>query len=119
METRSGSSLRLIAPAALIAFGIALMIVIATGGPAHKGSGNQPTKQEQKDLGLKVTGNHKPHQPKPAPPPQQQQSEYVVQTGDTLGGIASKTGVTVEKLQQLNPHLDPQALVSGQRIKLK
>src|SRR5205085_2465040 len=118
METRPGSSLRLIAPVALVAFGIALMIVIATGGPSHKGSANRPTSQEQKDLGLKVTGNHRPNQAKPAPP-QPPQTEYVVQTGDTLGGIASKTGVTVVKLQQLNPRLDPQALVSGQRIKLK
>ncbi|MEA2351873.1 MAG: LysM domain, partial [Thermoleophilaceae bacterium] len=44
---------------------------------------------------------------------------YVVKTGDTLGSIAQKTGVPVEKLQELNPTLDPQALVSGQRIKLR
>ncbi|HEY1360039.1 MAG TPA: LysM domain-containing protein [Thermoleophilaceae bacterium] len=44
---------------------------------------------------------------------------YTVKTGDTLGGISAKTGVPVEKLQELNPGLDPQALVSGQRIKLR
>lgn len=117
MDTRLGSSVRLIAPAALIAFGIALMIVVATGGGHHKGSANQPTKQERKDLGLKASGNRKPTQAPPRPSPQQ--AEYVVQTGDTLGSIASKTGVSVDQLQQLNPHLDPQALVSGQRIKLR
>ena len=44
---------------------------------------------------------------------------YIVQAGDTLGEIAAKTGVTLEELQVLNPELDPQALVSGQRIRLK
>ena len=41
------------------------------------------------------------------------------QGGDTLAGIAEKTGVTVERLQELNPDLDPQALVAGQKIKLR
>jgi len=44
---------------------------------------------------------------------------YVVKAGDTLAGIAQTTGVPVEMLQELNPNLDPQALVSGQRIRLK
>ncbi len=42
-----------------------------------------------------------------------------MKTGDTLGAIAEKTGVTVERLQTLNPDLDPQALLSGQKIKLR
>jgi len=118
MKIRHGSSARLLAPAALIAFGISLMIVLATGGGHHSGSGNQPTRAERRDLGLKASGNRKPpkqavHVSRP------QQADYVVQTGDTLGSIASKTGVSVDKLQRLNPHLDPQALVSGQRIKLR
>ncbi|HKF80363.1 MAG TPA: LysM domain-containing protein [Thermoleophilaceae bacterium] len=42
-----------------------------------------------------------------------------MKTGDTLGGIAAKTGVSVDKLQELNPGLDPQGLVSGQKVKLR
>ena len=38
---------------------------------------------------------------------------------DTLGLIAEKTGVPVERLQELNPELDPQNLVVGQRVKLR
>jgi len=93
------------------------MIVVASGGSHHKGSASQPTKVERRDLGLHASGNRRPNQPPPRPQPQQ--TEYVVQTGDTLGSIASKTGVSVNRLQQLNPHLDPQALVSGQRLKLR
>ena len=38
-----------------------------------------------------------------------------MKTGDTLGAIAEKTGVPVEQLQELNPELDPQALVRARR----
>lgn len=58
----------------------------------------------------------------PAKTPRQSRRKrrnYTVKAGDTLGGIAEKTGVTVERLLVLNPQLDPQALVAGQRIKLR
>jgi LysM repeat protein len=44
---------------------------------------------------------------------------YVVQSGDTLTAIAAKTGVSVAEIQQLNPSIDPQILVEGQRLKLR
>jgi LysM repeat protein len=44
---------------------------------------------------------------------------YVVQGGDTLGTIAQATGVPIDELLTLNPSVDPQGLVSGQRIKLR
>jgi hypothetical protein len=44
---------------------------------------------------------------------------YTVEPGDSLTSIADKTGVSVNKLTQLNPDLDPQALISGQRVRLR
>ncbi|HEY1594814.1 MAG TPA: LysM domain-containing protein [Thermoleophilaceae bacterium] len=44
---------------------------------------------------------------------------YTIKTGDTLGAIAIKTGVSVSTLQDLNPGLDPQGLVAGQKLKLR
>lgn len=41
---------------------------------------------------------------------------YTIQSGDTLGSIAAKTGTTVAKLEQLNPGIDPNALHVGQTI---
>ncbi len=38
------------------------------------------------------------------------QKYYVVQPGDTFAGIAHKEGVSVPKLEQLNPNLDTQLL---------
>jgi hypothetical protein len=39
-----------------------------------------------------------------------QQKYYVVQPGDTFAGIAAKEGISVHKLEQLNPNLDTQLL---------
>jgi LysM repeat protein len=44
---------------------------------------------------------------------------YTVEPGDSLTSIADKTGISVNKLTQLNPDLDPQALISGQRVRLR
>lgn len=44
---------------------------------------------------------------------------YVVQNGDTLTSIARKVGVSVTRIQELNPGLDPQILVSGEKLKLR
>jgi LysM repeat protein len=44
---------------------------------------------------------------------------YVVKAGDTLVEIANDTGVPIEELLSLNPSIDPQGLVTGQRVKLR
>ncbi len=44
---------------------------------------------------------------------------YTVQSGDTLGGIAAKTGTTVARLEQLNHGIDPKALRVGQTIRVQ
>jgi len=44
---------------------------------------------------------------------------YTVKLNDNLGLIAEKTGVSVERLETLNPDLDPQNLIVGQKIKLR
>jgi LysM repeat protein len=44
---------------------------------------------------------------------------YVVQSGDTLIEIARDTGVSVRRIEALNPGIDPQILISGERLKLR
>jgi hypothetical protein len=44
---------------------------------------------------------------------------WVVQPGDTLGAISLKTGIDQTTLQTLNPDIDPQTLLEGQRIALR
>ena len=47
------------------------------------------------------------------------QASYEIKDGDTLTGISEKTGVPVTELEQLNPEIDPQALIAGQKLKLR
>jgi LysM repeat protein len=44
---------------------------------------------------------------------------YEVRKGDSLAEISRETGVPVAEMEDLNPTLDPLALVPGQRIKLR
>jgi hypothetical protein len=44
---------------------------------------------------------------------------YVVQGGDSLTSIASKTGLNLSTLESLNPGVDPNSLQTGQRIRLR
>jgi LysM repeat protein len=44
---------------------------------------------------------------------------YTIQSGDTLASIASKTGTTVARLEQLNPGINPTALRVGQKIRVQ
>ena len=43
---------------------------------------------------------------------------HLVEPGDTLGEIAGRYGTTVERLQALNPKVEPSALRVGQQIRL-
>jgi hypothetical protein len=96
------SPARLLAPLALVAFVVALVLVIATSeGPPRQVPGGGSTTAEQR---------------RPMPPPRR---TYVVKPGDNLTTISEKTGVPLERLEQLNPALDPRLLVPGQRVKLR
>ena len=108
----AASPARVLAPAALVICAIVFFAIVLSSGGSDEGSkaeqAGKTTTQQRQGAGSKrrrsrrVSGN-----------------TYRVKTGDTLGGISEKTGVPVEQLQELNPELDPQALVSGQKIKLR
>jgi LysM repeat protein len=42
-----------------------------------------------------------------------------VKLNDNLTRISEKTGVSIERIETLNPDLDPQNLIVGQKIKLR
>lgn len=44
---------------------------------------------------------------------------YEVKEGDSLTAIAEKTGTPVDRIEALNPRVDPQALTVGQKLKLR
>ena len=104
------SPARLLAPVALVVVAIAFLFVLVTSSPDSGGGGERASETTER-TNTETTAKRKPAQ--------RRASTYTVKTGDTLGAIAEKTGLDVEELQLLNPELDPQALVSGQKIKLR
>jgi LysM repeat protein len=120
METhRRRSPLRILAPVALIAFGVALALVITSANKSDSGSGTSASKAEKaRDLGSSTTSRDRAARRRAARD-RLPKRIYVVQAGDTLGSIAAKTGVPEEKLQSLNPGLDQFSLQPGQKLKLR
>jgi LysM repeat protein len=104
------SPARLLAPLALVLFAVAFFGVILSSGGSGDGNGGGRSQAEQPTGGQQERTTTQPRPTK---------TFYTVKVGDTLGGIAETTGVPVERLLELNPDLDPQALVSGQRIRLR
>jgi LysM repeat protein len=108
----SRSPARLLAPLALALCALAFFAVLATSGTDENGEKSAGGGETQTRERTSQTTAAKKPRPKAT-------GTYTVKTGDTLGEIAQKTGVEVGTLQELNPDLDPQALVSGQKIKLR
>jgi LysM repeat protein len=109
MKRHSKALVRLLAVLALAAAVVALVVVVSDslGGGDSKSRNNQIGKH-QSDGG----GGKKDHK---GPPPK----SYVVQPGDTLSSIAHKTGVSISRIQRLNPGVDPQILLAGDKLKLR
>lgn len=71
------------------------------------------------DGGSAPTTANQPASDTTTTPTTEQRASYTVQPGDTLGAISEETGVPIETIELLNPELDPQALIAGQKIKLR
>jgi LysM repeat protein len=109
---RTQSPLRLLAPAALVVFAIAFLLVLTTSSVDEGGSSTRTRTESSRTSKTRTTETT-------ARRDRLVQNVYTVKTGDTLAGISEKVGIPVENLLELNPDLDPQALVSGQKIKLR
>ena len=87
-----------------------LLVVTGSNGGGDSGSSS---KTEQRSTGTLVEAlDRQAHRRKA-------RRVYRVRAGDTLGGIAQRTGVPLSELQALNPQLDAQALQTGQKVKLR
>jgi LysM repeat protein len=127
MDTRARRSpLRILAPVAIVIFGIAFVLIVASTGSSSGGGGGQSASAAQKarDLGTSRAARRKASRTRTTTTPASttattSEGFYIVKQGDTLGKIAQDTGVPVQTLQDLNPGLDQFSLVAGQKIKLK
>lgn len=96
--------LRLLAPIAVAGLAVVVFLVVASSLPdsdsddkRREGRGDQKSQQQAKS----------------------DEKFYTVEPGDTLTTISDKTGIGVDKLTELNPDLDPQALISGEQVQLR
>jgi hypothetical protein len=96
---------RVFAVLALAVAFVAVVAVIATSGGGSDGGddGGTPVKEKQSKQGREAVDR----------------GVWIVRPGDTLGHISEATGIDIDTLNQLNPDLDPQALLEGQRIHLR
>ena len=93
--------LRLLALIALAAAAIVLIVVVTSSLPDSGDDGKDGgAKQAKADKG---SGD----------------KFYIVQPGDSLSTIAEKENIDLDTLEELNPDLDPQALSTGQQVKLR
>jgi LysM repeat protein len=105
------SPARFLAPLALLAVVIALLMVVSSSLNDSGGT----------------TGSDQTSGTRPSASPTTQATKrerkgprrYRVKEGDTPSSIAEKTGVPLEQILRLNPDLDPQTLSPGQRITLR
>lgn len=97
------SPARFLAPLALVAALGAVILVVAAGNSTGGGSDTARSGSTQRH---KSARDRKPR-------------FYVVRPGDILSSIAQRTGMSVERIQELNPTVDPQALRAGQRLRLQ
>lgn len=103
---------RLLAPLALIAFAVIVAAMVLgsgvvgddesddSGGTSSLPAATEPTTTTEQGA-------------KRGP------ATYTIKANDTLSGIAAEHGTTVDHLLELNPEIDPQGLVAGQKIKLR
>ena len=105
-DYRPNQFARVVAVAALVAAFFLIVFVIASSGgdsnddddsPSLEQSSG-PTKKGQKAVDSGV---------------------WVVREGDTLAQISEETGIDVDEILAMNPDLDPQVLIQGQRIALR
>jgi LysM domain len=110
------SSLRVLAPASLVVFAIVLLIVVIA---SLTGGGDSSSSRQERPLLSQTTQRDRARaRQRRADARRAKRGVYVVRAGDNLFTIATRTGVPIDTLRALNPTLDPQGLVTGQRVRL-
>ena len=82
---------------------LVVMVIVTTSGGSDDGDNGTGGENKVSKVGQKAI----------------RKGVWIVRSGDTLGEIAVKTGIDQTTLLQLNPDVDPQALLEGQRIALR
>jgi spore germination protein YaaH len=93
---------RYLAPLALLAVIVATVLVVRAGvGTTHPAAATTAHH-------LPVTHHVRSHK-----------RFYVIRAGDSLSSISLKTGISMTELEALNPSINPNALQTGGRLRLR
>jgi len=107
MNKRSSAPARVLAVTTLV---VALVVaIVIVGGALGGGDSNDSGRHGNKG----AAARHARQQKRDIP------ATYEVKSGDTLISIAHRNGVTVARIEALNPEVDPQILIAGETLKLK
>ena len=104
MEKRTSAFARIFAAIALVGAVVLVIVVISASSVSDSGS-------KKGDGGGGTAKRHAK--------PKTKAASYTVQTGDTLTSIAHETGIPVATILKLNPEVDPQILIAGEKLKLR
>lgn len=108
-ERKAGRNpLRWLAPIALIACAFAVWAIASGGASGGDGGGGDTPAATRTDSGATQPATTS-----------RGRRRYTIRSGDTLTGIAARTKVSLERIQELNPDLDAQTLQAGKTIKLR
>jgi LysM repeat protein len=108
MNKRSSALARALAVTTLVVALVVAVVVIAAALGGGDSSGSKGRRQSGE------AGKSASHRkPKKIP------ATYEVQSGDTLISIAHRNGVSVARIETLNPEVDPQILIAGETLKLR
>ena len=99
-------SARFVAPVALAAVAVATYLIVDAGLHTHHSTATS-------SLPSNGHAGSAQHQHRRTP------KFYVVKAGDTLSQISVKTHVSILTITALNPGLNPNALQTGQRLRLR
>ena len=97
---------RLVAPLALLVVVIAIFLILRPDGGGEEAA--TPATSTTTTRSTSTTARRAT----------QRKRTYTVRANDTLSAIAARTGVSLERIQSLNPDADAGALREGQKLKL-
>lgn len=110
-NVKPGGGARLLAPLAIIIFGLAAFFVV-TGGDSDTPAPVEERTSSSESAAESTADNE-------SSTPTTTRSTYRVKRGDSFAAIAVKLNIDVDVLSELNPDVDPRALQPGQKLKLK
>ena len=113
MSRISTALARVLAVLALAGAALAIFLVISSSLEDSDKGDDKPAVQRPSNNNNNNQGNDR-NRDQNGPP-----RFYIVQPGDSLSLIAEQTGVSLERLQELNPDIDPQLLASGEKLRLR